>query len=153
MLTSKRSLINLSLLLKSDIELLFGKSLELKLRNSGGQSFTRQPKTAALLFFEPSTRTRFSFEAACVRAGVHPMIFDGSSGTSLLKGESVFDTILNIEAMRPLFFIIRCDATLDLHKIADRVAVPVINAQSRRYRRIEVTRWRTFFGTGSPERE
>ncbi len=84
--------------------------------------------TAALLFFEPSTRTRFSFETACSRAGFHPLILDGGIGTSLEKGETVEDTILNIEAMRPLFFVIRCDDQVDLVTLEEKLKVPVLNA-------------------------
>ena len=52
-------------------------------------------KTGALLFFEASTRTRMSFETACARLGVHPLRLDGKSGSSLEKGESYEDTVLN----------------------------------------------------------
>jgi len=122
-------LINLSQLSIHKIELLFEKSLKLKANKSEVLSQARfRGQTAALLFFEPSTRTRFSFESACARAGVHPMVLDGGVGTSLEKGETITDTILNIEAMRPLFFIIRCDNNLDLEIVASTVSVPVINA-------------------------
>lgn len=84
--------------------------------------------TAALLFFEPSTRTRFSFQTACVRAGVSPLILDGASGTSLEKGESIEDTIFNIEAMRPLFFVIRCSDDVNLATLSEKTKVPIINA-------------------------
>ncbi len=128
--TSKSSLINLSQLSKKNIELLFSESLGLKSKNTLnlGQQNANVGKTAALLFFEPSTRTRFSFEAACVRAGYHPMILDGAHGTSLEKGESILDTVLNIEAMRPSFFIIRADHALDLNQLANQISVPLINA-------------------------
>ncbi len=129
--TSKSSLINLSQYSKSKIESLFEKSLALKIHHKKGEVL-RSPsfsgRTAALLFFEPSTRTRFSFEAACVRAGVHPMVLDGSAGTSLEKGESVIDTIRNIQAMQPQLFIIRCDQKLNLAELAETLTVPVINA-------------------------
>lgn len=129
--TSKSSLINLSQYSKSKIESLFEKSLALKSRFKKGESFSATAvsgRTAALLFFEPSTRTRFSFEAACVRAGFHPLVLDGGIGTSLEKGETVIDTIRNIEAMQPQFFIIRCDQKLNLAQLAEQMSFPVINA-------------------------
>jgi aspartate carbamoyltransferase catalytic subunit len=128
--TSKSSLINFSALSKSKIESLFEKSLQLKSQNNLGNfpSVNANGKTAALLFFEPSTRTRFSFEAACVRAGYHPLILDGVSGTSLEKGETVIDTILNIEALRPLFFVIRCGADLNLEELGNQISTPILNA-------------------------
>lgn len=131
--TSKSSLINFSQFPKNKIESLFETSLQLK-KQSRLQMFIESSaiagrgKTAALLFFEPSTRTRFSFEAACARAGYHPMVLDGGIGTSLEKGETVEDTILNIEAMRPLFFVIRCNNDVNLQAIANQLSVPVINA-------------------------
>ncbi len=84
--------------------------------------------TGALLFFEPSTRTRFSFETACIRAGVAPLIMDSLAGSSLEKGESIEDTLLNLEAMRPLFFVVRCTDRTDLAEIAGKLKTPVINA-------------------------
>jgi aspartate carbamoyltransferase catalytic subunit len=129
--TSKSSLINLCEISKNKIESLFEKSLGLKKNHSNRLTNLKSSAaglTASLLFFEPSTRTRFSFEAAAVRAGLHPMILSGSAGTSLEKGETVFDTIKNIEAMRPDLFIIRCDGRTDLQKISESVSVPIINA-------------------------
>ncbi len=128
--TSKSSLIHLTDFTKNKVESLFKKSLQLK-KKSQSKSETiavSGGKTAALLFFEASTRTRFSFEAASVRAGYHPLILDSGVGTSLEKGETVFDTIRNIEAMRPLFFVIRCDDKFDLQKLSEMISVPIINA-------------------------
>lgn len=95
---------------------------------SSGSYHSGYRGTAALLFFEPSTRTRFSFEAACSRAGYHPLILDGGIGTSLEKGETIEDTIYNIQAMRPLFFVIRCHDHVDLPQIERHLQVPIINA-------------------------
>ena len=49
-------------------------------------------ETAALLFFEASTRTRMSFQTACFRIGLGPIILSNAGGTSLEKGESVEDS-------------------------------------------------------------
>jgi aspartate carbamoyltransferase catalytic subunit len=48
---------------------------------------------AALLFYEPSTRTRFSFEIAALRLGLRPVGFSGTEATSVKKGESLLDTV------------------------------------------------------------
>lgn len=85
-------------------------------------------QTAALLFFEPSTRTRFAFETAAARLGLHPLVMQGSSGFSLEKKESIQDTILNIQAMGPSIFIIRCSDQINLQAIAEILRVPVVNA-------------------------
>lgn len=131
--SSKSSLITLSNLQKNDIDILFSDALKLKAnfnqhQLTSGVYHSGYKGTAALLFFEPSTRTRFSFEAACSRAGFHPLILDGGIGTSIEKGESIEDTIFNIEAIRPLFFVIRCDDRVDLQKISAELQIPIINA-------------------------
>jgi len=48
---------------------------------------------AALLFYEPSTRTRFSFEIAALRLGLRAVGFSGTEATSVKKGESLLDTV------------------------------------------------------------
>lgn len=83
--------------------------------------------TAALLFFESSTRTRISFESACWRMGLGPILLDINSGSSLSKGETPEDTILNVAAMDPKVVIIRCGSDLDLEKIDQEVKPPIIN--------------------------
>ncbi|WP_413575635.1 aspartate carbamoyltransferase catalytic subunit [Bdellovibrio sp. HCB290] len=85
-------------------------------------------KTGALLFFEASTRTRMSFETACAHLGVYPLLLDGKSGSSLEKGETLEDTVLNVAAMKPAFLVIRSGDELDFNAIASQVGMPVINA-------------------------
>ena len=63
-------------------------------------------KTVVNLFFEPSTRTRISFELAAKRLSADLINFSGSS-SSLVKGESFRDTVLNLEAMHPDIFVVR----------------------------------------------
>ena len=53
---------------------------------------------AALLFYEPSTRTRFSFEIAALRLGLKTVGFSGTEATSVKKGESLLDTVDMFEA-------------------------------------------------------
>ena len=63
-------------------------------------------KTVVSMFFEDSTRTRLSFEAAAKRLSADVMTFTGSS-SSLNKGESLRDTVLTIEAMGADAFVVR----------------------------------------------
>ena len=63
-------------------------------------------KTVASAFFEDSTRTRLSFEAAAKRLSADVMTFTSSS-SSLNKGESLRDTVLTLEAMGVDAFVIR----------------------------------------------
>ncbi len=53
---------------------------------------------AALLFFEPSTRTRFSFEIGAQRLGLNTVGFSGTDATSVKKGESLLDTVEMFDA-------------------------------------------------------
>jgi aspartate carbamoyltransferase catalytic subunit len=63
-------------------------------------------KTVVLSFFEDSTRTRMSFEAAAKRLSADVMNFSAST-SSLNKGESLRDTVRNIEAMGVDAFVVR----------------------------------------------
>lgn len=56
-------------------------------------------KKLATLFFEPSTRTRLSFEAAMLELGGSVIGFSGASNSSASKGESVSDTVRVLAAM------------------------------------------------------
>jgi aspartate carbamoyltransferase catalytic subunit len=62
-----------------------------------GYSLVCKGKLLASLFYEPSTRTRFSFEAAMLRLGGEIIGFDDPSNSSVAKGESLGDTIRTIE--------------------------------------------------------
>ena len=84
--------------------------------------------TASLLFFENSTRTRMSFEAACWRVGLGPVLLDANSGSSLTKGETPEDTVLNVSAMDPKVLIIRCGADLDLEALDQKIKPIIVNA-------------------------
>lgn len=83
--------------------------------------------TAALLFFEPSTRTRMSFETACHQLGLGPLVFLGGAGTSMEKGESVEDAILNIAAMDPAVMVIRCGDSVDLSSFSQKLKIPILS--------------------------
>jgi aspartate carbamoyltransferase catalytic subunit len=88
---------------------------------------TLRGKTVINLFLEPSTRTRTSFEIAGKRLSAD-VINISASGSSIVKGETFKDTIMNISAMKPDALVIRhsCPgAALYASKIAE---CPVINA-------------------------
>ncbi|MCX7880681.1 MAG: aspartate carbamoyltransferase catalytic subunit [Ignavibacteria bacterium] len=66
--------------------------------------------TVALAFFEPSTRTKFSFELATKRLGGECISFSTTS-SSMTKGESLIDTLHTLEAMDVQIFIVRHSAS------------------------------------------
>lgn len=119
------ALIEISNLDFPTIENLFLSALEFS-KSPASRNFAA--KTAALLFFEPSTRTRFSFETAAGRLGLHPLLLDGAAGTSLEKGESIEDTVLNIAAMEPSAVVIRCGDDVDLYELQKKIKMPILNA-------------------------
>ncbi len=66
-----------------------------------------QNQSVASLFFEPSTRTSASFQVAAKRLGAETVIFFDEDKSSTIKGETILDTVRNIEAMGVRAFIIR----------------------------------------------
>ncbi|MFK2823177.1 aspartate carbamoyltransferase catalytic subunit [Arcobacter sp. YIC-80] len=88
---------------------------------------TLKGKLIVTLFFENSTRTRSSFEIAAKRLGAEVVSLDvGTSSTS--KGETIFDTVANINAMKPDALIIRHSECGLPDKLIDFVDCPILNA-------------------------
>ena len=79
------------------------------------------------LFFENSTRTRLSFEAAEKRLGASPMNFSASL-SSTTKGESLRDTVRNIQAMGADVFVVRHSCAGTPGFIATHTTAAVVNA-------------------------
>ena len=83
--------------------------------------------TIVNLFFEPSTRTRISFELAAKRLSADLVNF-GGSGSSLSKGETLRDTAQNIEAMKVDMAVIRHSSPGAAHFLTRCIKGRVINA-------------------------
>ena len=88
---------------------------------------TLRGKTVINLFFEASTRTRTSFEIAAKRLSADTINISASA-SSVQKGETLSDTVRNIEAMNSDVIIIRHPASGAPHFIAKRLKASVINA-------------------------
>ena len=90
---------------------------------------TLRGRTVVNLFFEDSTRTRISFEAAAKRLSADVINFS-AKGSSVSKGESLKDTALTLEAMGADAVVIRHHASGAPHMLAnsDWIASSVINA-------------------------
>jgi len=88
---------------------------------------TLRGKTIINLFFEPSTRTRASFEIAGKRLSADVINISGSS-SSTVKGENLIDTALNLEAMHPDIMVIRHTLSGAPEMISQYVKCPIINA-------------------------
>ena len=88
---------------------------------------TLRGKTVVNLFFEPSTRTRTSFELAAKRLSADVINFSVAT-SSVTKGETLLDTARNIEAMRSDYIVIRHSASGAPHILARNLRSSVINA-------------------------
>ncbi|MGQ9513956.1 MAG: aspartate carbamoyltransferase [Thermoproteota archaeon] len=86
-----------------------------------------QDKLATLFFFEPSTRTRLSFEAAMYRLGGHCLSIHDVRSTSLAKGESLSDTFKVLDSYGDILLIRHSDPSV-VRLAADVAEHPVINA-------------------------
>jgi len=97
-----KHLIDIKSLATADIEAIANRALEIKkITENGLKPLRNKPlegKHAALMFFENSTRTRFSFEMALNRLGACVYNFE-TSKSSLSKGEDFFDTVNNLAAI------------------------------------------------------
>ena len=88
---------------------------------------TLRGRTAVNLFYEPSTRTRSSFEIAEKRLSADIVNFSAST-SSVSKGETLLDTVHTLEAMEPDLIVIRHAASGSARFLADRCRAGIINA-------------------------
>jgi len=84
-------------------------------------------KTVVLLFYEPSTRTRISFELAAKRLSADVLNISAST-SSVAKGESLIDTAKTLEAMKADFVVIRHSMAGAPHILASKIGASIINA-------------------------
>lgn len=88
---------------------------------------TLKGKTVVLFFSEPSTRTRTSFDTAGKRLSADTFAL-GKSGSSVLKGETLKDTALTLQAMNPDIIVIRDSSSGAAEFLAERLRCSVVNA-------------------------
>ncbi len=84
-------------------------------------------KVLASLFYEPSTRTRLSFETAMERLGGSVITVSGTEGSSLSKGETLSDTAKVIENFADVIAV-RHSLSGSAAEMANSASIPVINA-------------------------
>jgi aspartate carbamoyltransferase catalytic subunit len=124
-----RHLISAGDLSRDDAVLILDTAAELA--SVGGRPIRKLPTlrgmTVVNLFYEDSTRTRTSFEAAAKRLSADVINFS-AKGSSVAKGESLKDTALTLEAMGADAIVIRHPASGAPRRLADWVTGRVINA-------------------------
>jgi aspartate carbamoyltransferase catalytic subunit len=84
-------------------------------------------KRIALLFYEPSTRTRVSFEFAAKLLGTHTSVISSLS-SSIEKGESLVDTGKTLQALGADCIVVRHPSSGAPHVLARNLHIPIINA-------------------------
>jgi aspartate carbamoyltransferase catalytic subunit len=88
---------------------------------------TLRGKTVVLFFYEPSTRTRLSFDIAAKRLSADSLSISAGM-SSLVKGETLLDTAKNLEAMNPDVVVLRHSFSGAPHLLARNIKASVINA-------------------------
>jgi aspartate carbamoyltransferase catalytic subunit len=125
----KRHLISAGDLSRDDAVLILDTAQELE--SVGGRAIRKLPtlrgRTVVNLFYEDSTRTRTSFEAAAKRLSADVINFS-AKGSSVAKGESLKDTALTLEAMGADAVVIRHPASGAPHRLTNWVSGRVVNA-------------------------
>jgi aspartate carbamoyltransferase catalytic subunit len=126
-----RHLITLDGLQRLEIESLLERAQQLRAIALDGRSAldALRGRTIVNLFFEPSTRTRSSFQLAARRLGAEVLNFDVAHSSSR-KGESLLDTFRNLQAMGSDLFVVRVaeSGVLDSLAAAANPGVSVVNA-------------------------
>ena len=84
-------------------------------------------KVMANVFYEPSTRTQLSFESAMKRLSGEVITMQGTKGTSVEKGETLFDTV-NVLAQYSDIIVIRHSWEGAARYVSESVEIPVVNA-------------------------
>jgi aspartate carbamoyltransferase catalytic subunit len=124
-----KDLLGLEYLDKEEIDLILETAIPFK------ELFTRsvkkvpplRGKTVVLLFYEPSTRTRTSFELAAKRLSADVLNISAST-SSVAKGESLIDTAKTLEAMKADFVVIRHSMAGAPQILARTISASIINA-------------------------
>jgi len=120
----KRSLLSIETMKPEEISGLL--RLARRMQANGARPLLRD-RRVALLFYEPSTRTRISFEYAAKALGATTSVVHATA-SSIAKGESLIDTGKTLAALGSDAIVIRHPAAGAPHLLARHLQVPVINA-------------------------
>ena len=124
-----KDLLGMGQLSVSDIELILDTAESLK--EISARDIKKVPtlrgKSIVNFFYEPSTRTRTSFEMAAKRLSADTVSLS-ASGSSMVKGETLIDTARNLQAMNPDLIVLRHPSSGAPHLLAREVNAGIINA-------------------------
>lgn len=124
-----KNLLGMGQLSAQDIDLILDTAKSLKVISSRDikKVPTLRGKSVVHFFYEPSTRTRTSFEIAAKRLSADTVSLSASS-SSMVKGETLIDTARNLQAMSPDLIVLRHSSTGAPHLLAREISASVINA-------------------------
>jgi aspartate carbamoyltransferase catalytic subunit len=118
-----KNLLSMKDLNVSDIERVLFRAMEFK---KGAQSDVKGSYTVSNLFFEPSTRTRMSFEMAERKIGLNILPFEAGT-SSTLKGETLYDTVKTLEAIGVDAVVIRHEQDMFYKELMSGLNLSIIN--------------------------
>lgn len=124
-----KGLIGIKSLDRAELESLVVRSCEMRQTIDSGTPIVRQLEglCVANVFFEPSTRTRLSFDLASQRLGAHVITFNpGTASTK--KGESLKDSVLTVAAIGADMLVVRHPRNGAPSQVAEWTGLPVVNA-------------------------
>ncbi|HEC57706.1 MAG TPA: aspartate carbamoyltransferase [Candidatus Syntrophoarchaeum butanivorans] len=126
MVFGKRHILSMRDFSREEIDLILDRALELEPYAKGKRSDRLKGKILANLFFEPSTRTRISFETAMKRLGGEVLNLDSTESSSIAKGETLADTIRVISAYADII-VLRHPKEGSARLASEFSSVPLIN--------------------------
>jgi len=121
-----RDLVSIFDLSDREIEAVFSLADEMS-QHTRGRLHVANGRIMSTLFYEPSTRTRLSFEAAMLRLGGDVLSVADMGATSVAKGETIADTVRIVESYADVI-VIRHPLEGSALVAADYASIPVINA-------------------------
>lgn len=129
MLFDKKDILDMESLSPKEINIILDTAVGMK--EISERSIKKVPtlrgKTVVLFFYEPSTRTRTSFDIAAKRLSADSISISAST-SSLVKGETMLDTARNLEAMKPDVVVLRHSCAGAPYMLARSLKASIINA-------------------------
>lgn len=124
-MSTRRHLLSLEGLPRQELEDLLSRAHQYREGHVGGRHLSG--RVVANVFYEPSTRTRSSFEVAAAGLGAHVLNWT-VSGSSASKGETLVDTAKNIAALGVSIIVVRHQSSGAAELVARSVGCAVVNA-------------------------
>ena len=124
-----KGLTTIDRLSRADLDTLVRRGSDIRDRLDAGSEAERplEGMCVANLFFEPSTRTRLSFDLAAQRLGADVITFNPETA-STKKGESLKDTVLTVAAIGADVLVVRHEQNGVPQRVAEWTGLPVVNA-------------------------